>query len=117
MNITPDKKDRDLLTHLQNNARMTSAEIGGLIGLSPSGIQKRMRKLEDNGIIETQVPRMVNSGNTAPIYHAKSRPKDAENTAIRNCIDMARETGGRLFLWPRRGRDVPHERIRSSTPR
>ncbi len=52
MNITPDKKDRDLLTHLQNNARMTSAEIGGLIGLSPSGIQKRMRKLEDNGIIE-----------------------------------------------------------------
>ena len=52
MNNTPDKKDRDLLTHLQDNARMTSAEIAGLIGLSPSGVQKRMRKLEENRTIQ-----------------------------------------------------------------
>jgi Lrp/AsnC family transcriptional regulator len=52
MNHTPDKKDRDLLTHLQDNARMTSAEIGSLVGLSPSGVQKRMRKLEKNRIIQ-----------------------------------------------------------------
>jgi len=53
---------------------------------------------EDNDIIETEVPRMVNAGKTAPVYHAKSRPKEAENKAIRACIDMARETGGRLFV-------------------
>jgi DNA-binding Lrp family transcriptional regulator len=52
MNHTPDKKDRDLLTHLQDNARMTSAEIGSLVGLSPSGVQKRMRKLEKNCTIQ-----------------------------------------------------------------
>lgn len=52
MDITPDEKDRDLLTHLQDNARMTSAEIGSLVGLSPSAVQKRMRKLEDGGVIQ-----------------------------------------------------------------
>lgn len=53
---------------------------------------------EDNDIIETEVPRMVRSGKTTPVYHAKSRPKEAENKAIRNCIDMITETGGNLFV-------------------
>lgn len=52
MDFTPDQKDRELLTHLQDNARMTSAEIGSLVGLSPSGVQKRLRKLEDNGVVQ-----------------------------------------------------------------
>jgi dihydropyrimidinase len=53
---------------------------------------------EDNDINETEVPRMVSSGKTSPIYHAKSRPKEAENKAIYGCIDLVRETGGRLFV-------------------
>ncbi len=47
-----DEKDRLLLNHLQNNARMTSAELSNLVDLSPSGVQKRLRKLEENGIID-----------------------------------------------------------------
>ena len=52
MEFTPDNKDRQLLTHLQDNARITSAELGTLVGLSPSGVQKRMRKLEENAVIQ-----------------------------------------------------------------
>jgi len=52
MTYTLDKKDSTLLEHIQNNARLTSAELGKLVGLSPSGVQKRLRKLEENGIVE-----------------------------------------------------------------
>lgn len=52
MSITLDEKDKILLSELQNDARMTSAELGRLVDLSPSGVQKRMRKLEENGLIK-----------------------------------------------------------------
>lgn len=52
MTYTLDPIDRQLLSLLQNNARMTSVELGKLVDLSPSGVQKRLRKLEENGIVE-----------------------------------------------------------------
>ena len=52
MNYVLDKKDSTLLKHMQNNARLTSAELSKLVDLSPSGVQKRLRKLEENGIVE-----------------------------------------------------------------
>jgi Lrp/AsnC family leucine-responsive transcriptional regulator len=52
MTYTLDRKDSTLLEHIQNNARLTSAELGKLVDLSPSGVQKRLRKLEENGIVE-----------------------------------------------------------------
>ncbi len=52
MTYVLDEKDSTLLTHMQNNARLTSAELGKLVNLSPSGVQKRLRKLEENGIVE-----------------------------------------------------------------
>jgi len=57
-----------------------------------------MMHAEDNEIIEKNVTRFINSGLTTPIYHAQSRPPEAENRAIRRCIQLARETGGRLFI-------------------
>lgn len=53
---------------------------------------------EDNETIEKNVSRMINSGLTKPIYHAKSRPPEVEKKAIRRCIQFVRETGGRLFI-------------------
>ncbi len=53
---------------------------------------------EDNDTIEENIPRMIKSGLTSPIYHAKSRPPETENKAIRGCIQLARETGARLFI-------------------
>ena len=52
MLLTLDEKDKILLTHLQDDARMTSAELGKLVDLSPSGVQKRLHKLEENGLIK-----------------------------------------------------------------
>lgn len=52
MDFTLDEKDRILLDQLQENARLTSIELGQQVGLSPSGVQKRLRKLEESGLIK-----------------------------------------------------------------
>jgi dihydropyrimidinase len=53
---------------------------------------------EDNDAIEANVPRLLAEGNTAPIYHARSKPPEVETEAIRRIIRMARETGGKFFI-------------------
>ena len=50
-----DVKDRQLLNHLQGDARLTNTELARRIDLSPPGLQRRLRKLEDAGIIEQYV--------------------------------------------------------------
>lgn len=46
-----DKTDYKILSLLQNNARITNSEIARQIGMVPSGVLERIRKLEDNGYI------------------------------------------------------------------
>ena len=50
-----DNKDRLLLEHLQDDARMTNTELARRVDLSAPGLQKRVRKLEDAGVIEQYV--------------------------------------------------------------
>jgi dihydropyrimidinase len=57
-----------------------------------------MLHAEDNTIIETNIPRMIADGKTQAIYHAKSRPVEAENNAIQGAIRIAHKTGGRIFI-------------------
>jgi Lrp/AsnC family transcriptional regulator, leucine-responsive regulatory protein len=42
---------RQLLEELQKNARASYAELGRMVGLSPSATAERLRRLEDAGII------------------------------------------------------------------
>jgi Lrp/AsnC family leucine-responsive transcriptional regulator len=46
-----DEKDRAILEVLQRDARATYAEVGARVGLSPSSIHDRVRKLERRGVI------------------------------------------------------------------
>lgn len=50
-----DAKDRLLLQHLQDNARITNTELARRVDLSPPGLQRRLRRLEENGIIDKYV--------------------------------------------------------------
>ncbi len=50
-----DDMDRQLLYLLQENSRIASAELARRVNLSAPGLQKRLRKLEENGIIERYV--------------------------------------------------------------
>ena len=53
---------------------------------------------EDNDLAEASIPGFIQRGQTAPIFHAESKPKEVENRAMARCIEMAREVGGRLFI-------------------
>ena len=46
-----DNIDRKIMTILQKNARTSNAHIARKLGLAPSGIHERIKKLEKRGII------------------------------------------------------------------
>ena len=47
-----DDIDQEILTMLQENARISNAEISRQIGMVPSGVLERIRKMEERGILE-----------------------------------------------------------------
>jgi dihydropyrimidinase len=53
---------------------------------------------EDDESITRNIADLVNAGLTGYTYHTKSKPPESEDTAIRQCIDISRETGCRLFI-------------------
>jgi DNA-binding Lrp family transcriptional regulator len=50
-----DEKDLALLQYLQEDARITNTELARRVDLSPPGLQRRVRKLEESGVIERYV--------------------------------------------------------------
>ncbi|HEX2236045.1 MAG TPA: AsnC family transcriptional regulator [Actinomycetota bacterium] len=46
-----DDKDRTILGALEQDARLTYAEIGARVGLAPSSVHDRIRKLERSGAV------------------------------------------------------------------
>ena len=63
-----DGTDEQILTILQNDARISNAEIARQIGLAPSAVLERLRKLEERGVVRgyrTDIdPRAVEFGLT-----------------------------------------------------
>jgi len=53
---------------------------------------------EDDAILAENITKTVEAGNLSAYYHSVSRPPEAEINAIKNCVNIARETGGRLFI-------------------
>jgi len=51
-NIELDTIDRRILDQLQRNGRISNVELAGLVGLSPSPCLRRVRDLEDVGVID-----------------------------------------------------------------
>lgn len=58
-----DAIDRNILSHLQSDGRMTNQHLSEQVGLSPSPCMRRVRALEDNGVITGYVALV----NPAPI--------------------------------------------------
>jgi Lrp/AsnC family leucine-responsive transcriptional regulator len=50
-----DRIDARLLAELQRNNRVSSEELGELVGLSSTGIQRRLKRLRSSGIIEADI--------------------------------------------------------------
>lgn len=67
-----DANDTEILTIIQRDARISNAEIARQIGLAPSAVLERLRKLEERGVIQgysTRIdPRQVGLGLTVFVY-------------------------------------------------
>ncbi len=50
-----DEIDRNILRQLQDNARLSNAELAERVGLSPSPCWQRVKRLEDSGLIQGYV--------------------------------------------------------------
>jgi Lrp/AsnC family transcriptional regulator len=63
-----DKQDKKILELLQRNAALTAAEIAERIGLSKAPCWRRIKRLEEDGVIRQTValldPRSLNLGTT-----------------------------------------------------
>jgi Lrp/AsnC family leucine-responsive transcriptional regulator len=55
MNTDLDKIDARLLDLVQRNNRLTSEELGDKVGLSATGVQRRLKRLRAEGIIEADI--------------------------------------------------------------
>jgi dihydropyrimidinase len=53
---------------------------------------------EDDETITRNVTELIDAGLTGSIYHARSKPPESEDKAVSQCIDIARETGCRVFI-------------------
>jgi Lrp/AsnC family transcriptional regulator len=50
-----DEIDRNILIHLQRDSRIAAAELAAIVGCSRTACWRRIKSLEDAGIIRTQV--------------------------------------------------------------
>lgn len=56
-----DKTDRKILDILQQNGKITNAELAQRVGLSPAPTLERVKKLEKSGVIKSYHARLDNS--------------------------------------------------------
>ncbi len=74
-----DHIDHKILKHLQENARITNAELADKVGLSPTPCLRRLRRLENDGIIKgyhTEVNREALGVNVTVIILVKLERED-----------------------------------------
>ncbi len=93
-----DKLDRAILRRLQANGRETYDVIGEQVGLSPSAVLRRVKRLEDGGVIDRYValvqPETVGLGLTA---YLNVRLEKYTVTSKRNPMDVFRAS---VQTWP-----------------
>lgn len=82
-----DEIDAIILNILQSNARTSNAEIARQVGLAPSAVFERIRKLEERGVIEGYLarvnPKAVELPLLAYVFVRADEKPGAETTARR----------------------------------
>src|ERR1700740_1465370 len=95
---TLDKLDKAILRRLQQNGRETYDVIGEKVGLSASAVLRRVKRLEDSGVIDRYValvkPKSVGLGMTA---YLNVRLEKHSESHKRNPMDLFRSA---VQTWP-----------------
>ena len=110
--------DRQILSLLQDNARMTQTEIAKAVGLAPSAVLERMRKLEARGVIRGYValldPHVVDQRMLAFVavrtstVGAEERQVAEKLASIPEVLEVHYVAGEDCLLLKMRARDAEH---------
>jgi Lrp/AsnC family transcriptional regulator, leucine-responsive regulatory protein len=107
--------DTEIVKILQQNARVSNAEIARKVGLAPSAVFERIRKLEEKGIIRGYHadvdPRAVELGQLAFMFiRSNDRPGAAGTAAqladVPEILELHHVAGEDCFLAKVRARDA-----------
>jgi Lrp/AsnC family transcriptional regulator, leucine-responsive regulatory protein len=114
---TIDEVDLHILQILQANARETQADIARAVGLAPSAVLERLRKLESRGVIRGYSadvdPRVVDRGMLAFVAVRSGDAPGDDNVAreLARCADVLEVhhvAGDDCYLIKVRARDPEH---------
>lgn len=114
---TIDETDLYILEILQANARETQADIARAVGLAPSAVLERLRKLETRGVIRgyaAQIdPRSIDRGMLAFIAVRSGEAPGDDNVARAladspDVLEVHHVAGDDCYLIKVRARDAEH---------
>jgi Lrp/AsnC family transcriptional regulator, leucine-responsive regulatory protein len=111
-----DDVDRDLLTELQADARLSLAELGRRVGLSPPAVAERVRRLTDDGVIRgfrADVDPRALGYTLSAIVRIRPAPRQIAKVAdlaraTAEVVECHRITGEDCFFMKVHVRDVEH---------
>jgi Lrp/AsnC family leucine-responsive transcriptional regulator len=114
---TIDEVDAKILAILQGNARTTQADVAKAVGLAPSAVLERIRKLEAKGVIREYTaqldPRAVNRALLAFVAvrtseYGPEQPSAQALAQIPEVLEIHHVAGEDCFLLKVRARDAEH---------
>ncbi|MFN2448121.1 MAG: Lrp/AsnC family transcriptional regulator [Vicinamibacterales bacterium] len=117
MSRTFDAIDFRILAILQDNARITQADIAKAVGLAPSAVLERMRKLEAKGAVRDYVaridPRVAGCSLLAFVAvrsteYGPEAPSSLTLAAIPEVLEVHHISGEDCYLLKVRARDAEH---------
>lgn len=112
-----DAIDGSILDILQYNARTSQAELAKAVGLAPSAVTERLKKLEAKGIIRDYValidPHIVDRGLLAFVSvrtseHGPDMPSAIALSKIPEVLEVHHVAGDDCYLLKVRARDAEH---------
>ena len=112
-----DEIDAMLLDILQYNARTSQVDLARSVGLAPSAVTERLKKLEAKGTIKDYValidPHVVDRGLLAFVSvrtseHGPDMPSAVELSRIPEVLEVHHVAGDDCYLLKVRARDAEH---------
>src|SRR3954451_1770193 len=112
-----DETDGIILGLLQDNARISQADVARAVGLAPSAVLERIRKLEGRGVIRGYTalidPHAVDQGMLAfvSVKSEEAPGDDSVARALAQCpevLELHHVAGDDCYLLKVRARDAEH---------
>lgn len=111
-----DKYDYNILYELQNNGKLSIAELGRIIGLSTTATKERVKKLENEGVIKgysaiidaSKVGLDMTAYITVPVGNLEIKEMADKLSRIEEIVECHKVTGNTCFLVKVRAKNSSH---------